>query len=426
MALKHLLDDDDIETRPVYTPQLRWDDSKDSGFFDEPDPVLPYSSWHQCVSEILAPDVLNSAFGANIDPNLEAFQLGQGDIEQWVNGPQTRGPPEVELSPQQASICYGTVFRVSVKLLGDMLDLDNKLGMAAGSPVTGHCQMQIISSETRYHVAFADGTVLGEVNVQLEEAFNSILEQQYSLEFEVFAPTRAIRETISRATKEKDAISRVQINIYGSPTASKAVGRELSQRKIYLQRPEHVGHGVTYDNPHVLKLGNYKPNESVQSSDVVVEPAIERTTSQVVKETVTNIYSALTRGQHLVALEGDRRLRTSLLFHQKRALDFMSQRENGPISPEFLLWRSEEKDGQKRFRHAVTGMISRLEQTETGGGILADEMGMGKTLSVLALILRTLEMAHSWAIEPSPTGQYDAYARVRSRATLVVASSDLQ
>jgi hypothetical protein len=194
-----------------------------------------------------------------------------------------------------------------------MLDLDTKLNVVAGSPVVGHTQMNLTKSDAQYHVTFPDGTVLGEMNVQLEEALNSILEQQHSLEFEVFAPTRAIRETISKATKERDAIARVQINVYGTLAASKAVGRELSQRRIYLQRPECVRSGVSYDNPHVLKLGDYKATKVIQTSDVI-EPTVKKVTGHVVKETITNVYSTLTRGQHLEALEGDRRLRTPLLW----------------------------------------------------------------------------------------------------------------
>ncbi|RYN15848.1 hypothetical protein AA0115_g12743 [Alternaria tenuissima] len=65
---------------------------------------------------------------------------------------------------------------------------------------------------------------------------------------------------------------------------------------------------------------------------------------------------------------------------------------------------------------------------ETGGGILADEMGMGKTLSILALVIRTLNAAHSWATsnETSEGGTSQTpRCNRRSRATLIVASSDL-
>lgn len=43
--------------------------------------------------------------------------------------------------------------------------------------------------------------------------------------------------------------------------------------------------------------------------------------------------------------------------HQKTALDFMTQRENGPISESYRLWRMEEKDEQlvqaSSWRHHV-------------------------------------------------------------------------
>lgn len=199
-----------------------------------------------------------------------------------------------------------------MKLLGNMLDLDNRLGAAAASSIAGHSQMNLVRTETQYHVAFPDGTVLGELNLQLEEALNIILEQQCTLDFEVFAPIRAIRETISKATKEKDAIARVQINTYGTPSASITVGRELSQRKIYLQRPERVRDGIAYDNPHVLRLDNFEIDDTVQALELV-DPPMEKTTGQIVKQTITNVFSALTRDQNLTALEGDRRLRTPLL-----------------------------------------------------------------------------------------------------------------
>lgn len=66
-----------------------------------------------------------------------------------------------------------------------------------------------------------------------------------------------------------------------------------------------------------------------------------------------------------------------------------------------------------------------VEPTETGGGILADEMGMGKTLSILALVLQTLDAAHQWAMQVDPDKLSDqSRQRERSRATLIVASSD--
>ncbi|KAH7348114.1 SNF2 family N-terminal domain-containing protein [Pyrenochaeta sp. MPI-SDFR-AT-0127] len=244
--------------------------------------------------------------------------------------------------------------------------------------------MRIVKHETNFFVVFLDDKVLGEVNAQLEEALTSIMAQQCELDFEVFLPTRATRETIGRATKEKDAIVRVQVNVYGSQTTAQIVGREFTARKLYLQCPGYVREGVLYDNPHYLKFpGSH--DEGLGEAQQVDESGLETAKTETLKETISDVYSSLTRCQNLKGLDGDGRLKTPLLQHQKKALDFMTQRENGPVPEEYMLWKPFEKDGVPCYRHVVTHAINTLEQVETGGGILADEMGMGKSLSAVMI-----------------------------------------
>jgi SWI/SNF-related matrix-associated actin-dependent regulator of chromatin subfamily A3 len=137
-----------------------------------------------------------------------------------------------------------------------------------------------------------------------------------------------------------------------------------------------------------------------------------------------DVYSSLTQDRNLRGLEGDELLNTSLLFHQKTALAFMTQRENGPIPDEYKLWRGNETEGITCYRHAVTSTSCMMEPIETGGGILADEMGMEKSLSILALILRTLDTVHSWAssVDAPDDGKASGHWRHqrRSGATLIV------
>ena len=314
--------------------------------------------------------------------------------------------------------------------MGDMSNVDTKLATGGGHPVPGHYQMVISHREDRFVVGFKDGTPLGEVNVQLESALSGISEQRHQVDLEVFAPIRPIRETISRAVKEKEAVVRVNINIYGPRSAARDIGSELGTQKIYLQRPDYVKPGLAYDNPHFLKLGGIKPSFEGQDvelrEDKLPESEVEK--AEAFQKTIDNIYSSLTRGQNLAGIEGDSRLKTKLLNHQKEALDFMSQRENGPIPSKFQLWMPSEQDGRPCQRHVVTNQTSSLEYPETGGGILADEMGMGKSLSILALMLRMLHQGHLWASEKTgmvDDGNRQDHARRRSRATLIIASSDL-
>ncbi|OAG19999.1 hypothetical protein CC77DRAFT_937415 [Alternaria alternata] len=254
--------------------------------------------------------------------------------------------------------------------------------------------MLIIRPEAQFLVAFSDGTVVGEVNAQLNKALTSIAEQGYEPDLEVFAPIRAIQDTIGRAKREKEAVIRVQVNVYGPPAAANEIGRELSQHKLYLQRPAYVKDGTRYSNPHMLTLPEF------ENSMTVTRPSLEETVPekpslQTFKNTIQDVYSSLTRDRDLSGLEGDERLHTTLLLHQKTALAFMMQREDGPIPEKYALWKATEEEGVQCYRHAVSNARCRLfrmfKPEETGGGILADEMGMGKTLSILALWFQELD-----------------------------------
>jgi SWI/SNF-related matrix-associated actin-dependent regulator of chromatin subfamily A3 len=308
-----------------------------------------------------------------------------------------------------------------------MMELSHKINHSIMAPIQGHTQLKIIKPEAQFVIAFPDDTVLGEVNAQLEKALVSITEQGYQLDFEVFAPVRAIQETLGRATKEKEAVVRVQINVYGARSIAHDIGKDLSDQKIYLQRPGYVRGGTTYENPHVLTLTGFQYS-TTDITTPLEDTTTEKTTTETLKSTIKEVYSSLTRDQNLRGLEGDERLNTSLLLHQKTALAFMMQRENGPIPDEYKLWRSTEIEGVICYRHVVTNTRCMMEPVETGGGILADEMGMGKTLSILALILRTLDAAHLWAASVDAPDEQEALGqwrhRQRSAATLIVASSD--
>jgi SWI/SNF-related matrix-associated actin-dependent regulator of chromatin subfamily A3 len=193
-----------------------------------------------------------------------------------------------------------------------MAELDKRLSTSTPSPIQGHTLMQITRPEAQFLITFDDGLVLGEVNASLEQALSKIIKQQYLLDFEVFAPIRAIRETISRATKEKDAVVRVQISLYGPRNISQVIGRELSQLKIYLQRPDYVREDADYDNPHMLKLADHQDPIPVAMIDIEVKNT-EKNAEETLKETIADVYSLLTRGKNLQGLEGDERLKTSLL-----------------------------------------------------------------------------------------------------------------
>lgn len=75
-----------------------------------------------------------------------------------------------------------------------------------------------------------------------------------------------------------------------------------------------------------------------------------------------------------------------------------------------------------RYRHVITKAQQSELPDESGGGILADEMGMGKSLTTLVLIEKTLNDALKWT-EESKARPDGMMAKMHSRATLVIVPS---
>ncbi|KAL1650613.1 hypothetical protein SLS61_005862 [Didymella pomorum] len=325
MSFKHLLNDENVEHYRASLPPQDWSDLNTYGRFVwsnnvsihvdaaaySIDPSL--SAWDPYFDGTLAPiafaedfDVQDS-YGINLNLDPASIQYGEEPSE---HPPFTSG---VDDDPAQLEhVCYGTICRVPIKLLGDMQALDNKLTTGTSSPIAGHLQLRLIKSESQYLVAFPDDVVFGEVNVQLERALTNLAEQQLQLEFEVFVPVRATRETITKATRGQEAVVRVQMNLYGIRAWADSVGQELSHNKVYLQRPDYVREGVEYDNPHVLKFSD--TSEAVPFTLITAdEPNDNKPTDQSFKQVINDVYSSLTRNERLKGLEGHEGLRTTLL-----------------------------------------------------------------------------------------------------------------
>lgn len=214
----------------------------------------------------------------------------------------------------------------------------------------------------------------------------------------------------------------MNINVYGFDYSAIDVGRCLSRHKIWLQRPDLHEPQCTYHNPHFLVVGNRSSNEGIHDSADDLAPAASAT----LEDSLTEVNSRLTRDTQLRGIAGDERLKTKLLPHQEKGLDFMIQREKGPVPAKYQIWREVTLEGDTWFHHDVADIKSKILPLETGGGIIADEMSMGKTFSMVALIVRTLEDADVWASDTEThIDEGIAPTKRLSRATLVVVPTPL-
>jgi SNF2 family DNA or RNA helicase len=406
---------------PSTYPQLRDFQSED---VPNDEPLLQEQTWGGLFNELFSADGLEGESGEVFTEDPVCYDAET--IESWtaenVFAASSSTPP---LAPADEVVCYGMIHRTPVKLHGVMAELVAKM-REENEPLPGHCALTVAKKDDHIAVIFNDKSVFGEPNTHMSEVLLKLLERD-SLIFEVIANVSNTFETIGKAEKANDAVVRVDINIYGPRSVGKELGQQLSKNKVYLQRPNYRRNNSEYDNPHFLKLPDVQVNDtgSFFVPTVGLEKKADLDKEEEFKRTIGSVYASLTRNRKLHGLEGDDRLKTRLLPHQKEALEFMIQREQGPIPEEYQLWKPCDIEGQPCYRHLVTKAIARVPQSELGGGILADEMGMGKTLSILSLILNTLGAGHEWSNSEPSSADPTAGTKLRSRGTLIVASSAL-
>nr|RBQ99283.1 hypothetical protein FVER53263_00105 [Fusarium verticillioides] len=113
-------------------------------------------------------------------------------------------------------------------------------------------------------------------------------------------------------------------------------------------------------------------------------------------------------------IQVDSRIKSALFPYQKEAIDFILKRETGDLPSELSLWKYNSIDADEPFYQHVFSGAKRPNQEEAEGGILADDMGLGKSLVILSTIAGSLDRAKAFA-----------GSKQRSAATLIVVSSTL-
>ena len=201
---------------------------------------------------------------------------------------------------------------MAVKLKGDMSEVDAELNETNGARYAGFCIFRIKTDQAPLSLAFSDGVELGHVNTHISKALQAITDQP-RVELEAVAETLTLRETIGRVTKANDAIARVNINVYGPDEARNGIGRTLSSNSVYLQHPDQQRLDSTYANPHFMNLPSVEDLSVNQKSDEGNDGASKLDDAEQFRTAVSDVYASLKRGSRLQRLQGDDRLRTTLL-----------------------------------------------------------------------------------------------------------------
>ena len=150
-------------------------------------------------------------------------------------------------------------------------------------------------------------------------------------------------------------------------------------------------------------------------------------TTEEVRSDVIGMFDSLEKSKDLPETDADSRIVTPLMSHQKQGLHFLQSKESPRIfstseADNNSLWRKKTApNGRQTFYNVITGHEEENKPAEVLGGILADMMGLGKTLSILALIVGSLNEAHRFGMEAPPEADDDRVLLRNSKTTLLVA-----
>ena len=177
----------------------------------------------------------------------------------------------------------------------------------------------------------------------------------------------------------------LSVVLYGPRSALDVVGDWLDYIGLYLQTPSYCTKDVPYCNPHRMTQPSARVIMTSQLSG-----SLEQTRLDSYDSASTDLSEIYTTRIYKHAPQPER-LRTILYDHQRQALSFMQGRERGwDLQDERGtndLWQCKQDYlGHECFVDILSGQRSSQRPPDFRGGILADDMGLSKTCSMLSLI----------------------------------------
>ncbi|RDW85273.1 hypothetical protein BP6252_02863 [Coleophoma cylindrospora] len=334
-------------------------------------------------------------------------------------------------------VCFGMIHEVRAELWVGVERLEELLRDSPQDEEGNHI-FQITKQGNNFVVLSQDLSPIAVINDLISVSLRSICDVE-SVQFQGLT----IPESLDTAPKNRKSSAMKQkyitlnINIYGESRVRDIIGTTLSSAQVFLQHPGYKDYGCEYDNPHFVSIPNVRPklteasNEQERNGTAVNSSSVAHTAENKFQNEIAVVFNSLTRARCLKRLDADMRIKTRLLDHQKEALDFIAQREFGPVPPHFSLWRKVQSNtaNEDWFEHSITGSRSQFPYDETGCGILADDMGLGKTLTCLATVTRTAQTAtqfwESGRTLQEKDGSGAQNRRYAARATLVIVPTQI-
>lgn len=218
---------------------------------------------------------------------------------------------------------------------------------------------------------------------------------------------------------------KLMIIVYGRRGDAEKVGRLLGQANIWIMDTTMGEKGIEMFNPQKQKSAT-KPYKPPTRPGAASSATYDTVSEEEAAQTVTKIFEHFA-SEKLPETEAPATILTPLLSHQKQALTFMLRHEShrsfgDEATGNSTLWQKKyHKSGKVYYEEAVCSMTTDAEPPQVSGGLLADVMGLGKTLESLTLIAETVPQAAEYARSPlNPSHQDKIHFSAVTKGTLIV------
>lgn len=278
---------------------------------------------------------------------------------------------------------------------------------------------------------------IGRLNDKVARALAPLLDsRRLGLRTDAMIGVRA-RRPGEEAGQPTSSVYQLQVMLYGKAKFARMIGKNLVGHGLGLLSPTRVDKGIRVYNPLATKVNH--TSGTPKAYDTPPAPLAAPRTEEEVRAEVFRLFDSLPHSEQLPECEPDELVVTPLLHHQKQALYFMKNREDPTEMLDQLWKKTQDARGQVAYHNIITNQRSAALPAKAQGGILADMMGLGKTLSILSLIASSSSESLAWALsEPGrsqtqnqqskddnfrpPKQEYLGLTQVRenSKATLLI------
>lgn len=220
-----------------------------------------------------------------------------------------------------------------------------------------------------------------------------------------------IGQPISRSYK-------IDLVLYGAATFSKAVGKHLFKKGFKIVKPNHYDAKVRLAVPVQTSqpgMDGALAGQSTTERPTAASPIASGSpfptltgplrTSEEIRSEALSVFDSMANAEDLPEMDPDSSVTTPMLRHQKQALYFMTNREKtlaeqtGTMLTSSIWQRKTMSTTNQTFYYnVITRQNESQPPRDTLGGILADMMGLGKTLSILSLVTSTKALAEEWRV----------------------------